>query len=770
MTDFSLMDIMGNFTGGPAVPDDMPNYGTVSTATTQTVTTAPAIPEQSTTYDRMLQAESGNRDYDAQGRPMTSPKGAMFASQVMPSTAAAPGYGVRPAQAQTPEEYNRVGREYFQALVNKFGGDEQKAAAAYNAGPGRIQQNVNQNNGQMNVAQLPRETQGYLQKIGQAVGNMIPSAQASTLPPQPNLPVMKPAVPTQAAPQPAPSNFQGQTDEFGGVDQAIARQAQQPFTGQGLSFGGKTQQQLQQELQQQQQEKQNNEIINSNNQQDIAKLAFGVDTPKNVQNAALDKLHDTMAYNESMRRAQQKMTELGTNANARELNKAMNDKETGSYFKVLLFQALGWTGKAQEQLDMLMPSVKYSGTTLGNGQSYSVKYNKDTNEVMAAWDEQGKPVTDSATLGSIAASGMGKKLDIVGGTYVNDTTGEVGRVVTDQSTGRSFVQTDKGMRPMNGFRPQSSTGTLENMRTRALQELQVKLIGKSKEEAMMIARPYNQMLLQAGQPIIQPDDLPINVPQVENKPAGAPTAAQPQQGAGAPQAAAPQQAAPVQGPVAPRPAQGTGLGGRPTGPELEAQKTRLKEEAQEVGTDIGKIRVNQPKSEANADYLLTKVNQLVTHPGFETSVGRKGLSYGFGMTKEPILEGTDASDWQARFKEIQGQSFLQGIENLRGMGALSNQEGEAATKAIQRMSTSQSEKEFKAAAQDFNEIIQRGVDRNREKLGQKPLYGTAKASETNTQPDAKPGKLSPQDRQAVEWARQNPNDPRAAEIKKRLGL
>ena len=790
--NFNLQDIMGNFTGGPAVPDDTPDYGTVSTATTQatitppipddtpdygTVSTAttqatitPPIPEQSTTYDRMLQAESGNRDYDAQGRPMTSPAGAMFASQVMPSTAAAPGYGVRPAQAQTPEEYNRVGREYYQALVNKFGGDEQKAAAAYNAGPGKVQQNISQNNGQMNVAQLPKETQGYLGKVLQGVGNavngMIPSAQAGTLPPQPsapqpNLPVMKPAV---------PSNFQGQTDEFGGVDQAIARQAQQPFTGQGLSFGGKTQQQLQQELQQQQQEKQNNEIINSNNQQDIAKLAFGVDTPKNVQNAALDKLHDTMAYNESMRRAQQKMTELGTNANARELNKAMNDKETGSYFKVLLFQALGWTGKAQEQLDMLMPSVKYSGTTLGNGESYSVKYNKDTNEVMAAWDAQGKPVTDSATLGSIAASGMGKKLDIVGGTYVNDTTGEVGRVVTDQTTGRSFVQTDKGMRPMNGFRPQSSTGTLENMRTRALQELQVKLIGKSKEEAMMIARPYNQMLLQAGQPIIQPDDLPINVPQVENKPAGAPTAAQPQQGAGAPQAAAPQQAAPVQGPVAPRLAQGTGLGGRPTGPELEAQKTRLKEEAQEVGTDIGKIRVNQPKSEANADYLLTKVNQLVNHAGFETSVGRKGLSYGFGMTKEPILEGTDASDWQARFKEIQGQSFLQGIENLRGMGALSNQEGEAATKAIQRMSTSQSEKEFKAAAQDFNEIIQRGVDRNREKLGQKPLYGTAKASETNTQPDAKPGKLSPQDRQAVEWARQNPNDPRAAEIKKRLGL
>ena len=58
------------------------------------------------TYNRMLQVESGNRDYLPNGQPVVSPKGAMFAGQVMPSTAAQPGYGIRPAAAQTPEEYN----------------------------------------------------------------------------------------------------------------------------------------------------------------------------------------------------------------------------------------------------------------------------------------------------------------------------------------------------------------------------------------------------------------------------------------------------------------------------------------------------------------------------------------------------------------------------------------------------------------------------------------------------------------------------------------
>jgi len=88
-------------------------------------------------------------------------------------------------------------------LLKQFGGDTQKAAAAYNAGPGRVQQNIQQNQGQMNVSQLPRETQGYLQKIGQTVSNLIPSAQAGTLPQQP--PAQSSAVtPAQVMQQPAP--------------------------------------------------------------------------------------------------------------------------------------------------------------------------------------------------------------------------------------------------------------------------------------------------------------------------------------------------------------------------------------------------------------------------------------------------------------------------------------------------------------------------------------------------------------------------------------
>jgi hypothetical protein len=86
------------------------------------------------------------------------------------------------------------------------------------------------------------------------------------------------------------------------------------------------------------------------------------------------------------------------------------------------------------------------------------------------------------------------------------------------------------------------------------------------------------------------------------------------------------------------------------------------------------------------------------------------------------------------------------------------------------MNTSQSEKEFKEAAKDFEETIQRGIDRTRTKLGQEPKYGIKPESETAKRTEAAPKKLSREEQQAVEWVRNNPNDPRTPEIKRRLGL
>lgn len=70
---------------------------------------------------------------ESNGNPnAVSPAGAQGLFQVMPSTAASPGYGLQPFNPKDPD--GAMG--YFAMLYKKAGGDVNKAAAMYNAGPG----------------------------------------------------------------------------------------------------------------------------------------------------------------------------------------------------------------------------------------------------------------------------------------------------------------------------------------------------------------------------------------------------------------------------------------------------------------------------------------------------------------------------------------------------------------------------------------------------------------------------------------------------------
>ena len=84
------------------------------------------------------QLESGNKDYDKNGRLITSPKGAEGRMQTLRSTQRDPGFGVTPARDSSVEEKNRVGEDYFKAMLDKFQ-DPKIAAMAYNWGPGNVQ-------------------------------------------------------------------------------------------------------------------------------------------------------------------------------------------------------------------------------------------------------------------------------------------------------------------------------------------------------------------------------------------------------------------------------------------------------------------------------------------------------------------------------------------------------------------------------------------------------------------------------------------------------
>lgn len=122
-------------------------------------------------FDQVVQitmgSESGGRRYGADGQLLTSPKGAKGEMQVLDGTNKDPGYGVKPAKDDSPEERARVGRDYLAAMVKRYDGDLGKAWAAYNWGPGKVDEAIvraGANKGGDWLSFAPAETQAYVAK------------------------------------------------------------------------------------------------------------------------------------------------------------------------------------------------------------------------------------------------------------------------------------------------------------------------------------------------------------------------------------------------------------------------------------------------------------------------------------------------------------------------------------------------------------------------------------------------------------------------------
>lgn len=82
--------------------------------------------------------------------------------QVMPSTAANPGFGIRPSNG-SPEDDIRVGREYRRAMQSRYGGDLSKMWGAYNWGPGNLDSAI-ANYGNDWLRYAPKETRDYIRR------------------------------------------------------------------------------------------------------------------------------------------------------------------------------------------------------------------------------------------------------------------------------------------------------------------------------------------------------------------------------------------------------------------------------------------------------------------------------------------------------------------------------------------------------------------------------------------------------------------------------
>ena len=335
---------------------------------------APAQPVAPSTFDRMVQTESNGQQFAPNGQILTSPKGALGQAQIMPATAANPGFGVAPATPEeiaTPEGNKAFGQRYYQGLLQHFGGDEQKAVAAYNAGPGRVQQNVQANNGQLNVAQLPQETQDYLQKVQRPIAPQ--QAQVS------------------APSQPLIAGNASSDVSLTPTEQAI----------------------------QQQKATWNNDLEKAQNDPTSLYAIAGnrEKYPEPVRKIAIDKARQ-IELDDQKKLESEKLANDGISGKdpkkQSELMRAITTKsEEGSYIKAYLFSRLGLNELAKEEQDKL--SGPKFAQALVDGKQYFVETKGGA--ITAAYNDAGAKITDDKTLSKINTS------------YINPTKSETGAEV-----------------------------------------------------------------------------------------------------------------------------------------------------------------------------------------------------------------------------------------------------------------------------------------------------------------------------------------------------
>jgi hypothetical protein len=132
----------------------------------------------------------------------------------------------------------------------------------------------------------------------------------------------------------------------------------------------------------------------------------------------------------------------------------------------------------------------------------------------------------------------------------------------------------------------------------------------------------------------------------------------------------------------------------------------------ETGKSQAEVKQLLPAAEAATNDATALIdNLLADQNGMEWAVG---ASSGYGS----MIPGTPGYDYAAKVDNLKGKVFLQAYQQLRGAGAITENEGRAATEAIANLDRAQSEPQFQQALMQLRDVLQRGYQNLRIKAGQ----------------------------------------------------
>lgn len=610
---------------------------------------APVAP--GTIFERQIQAESGGQHINPRtGQIMTSPKGALGVAQIMPATARNPGYGIAPIteeELRTPEGNRAFGERYKEAMLRVFNGDEEKATASYNAGPGAVQKAVKraEQQGGDYKDYLPTETKNYLQKVFGGQQQQRPQTRA-----------VAPVAPVAPGQTPQPDSvINDQVAAFEQRQQRPAAQAAAPEAVSPYSLStGRGEPGLRMPGAQPTGVATSARAIDAyqasqNDPGALMKLGTSDDpsVPDFIKERSRNRAADIITQDREMARAK----EVVANSSETDLAKYLRKKtEDGSYLKLALYGLLGMEKSGQAEAAKL--GIGDDKSVMGaDGKAYIVKTSANGTLLEGYDAANGKKLTAdqlvTVSAGATAAKGVHQAGDVykdptgkVKGSFVLETRPGQTPVYKEVGTGRIATAEEGAVLNKTGV-----AGTLENQLASQRQKLMEQMRYVEPTKRMEIAAKFDQengtnfaRQLKEEMPTFFGGGAPTATAEA---PARAPTAAVaptalPPAAAGAAPVA---QAAPAGGPVAP--GQVPTAAAPTTQAGILAERERQKREA-EANTQVS--------VDARKDYNAYVDKELVAKVPNATKISRirsAQLDGPDGLVNVPEIAGIMASGGSA---------------------------------------------------------------------------------------------------------------------------
>lgn len=134
---------------------------------------------------------------------------------------------------------------------------------------------------------------------------------------------------------------------------------------------------------------------------------------------------------------------------------------------------------------------------------------------------------------------------------------------------------------------------------------------------------------------------------------------------------------------------------------IDAKKSKLQE------NEIA-IKDSVAKDVATFDSTLNTVDQLINHEGLDAAVG--------GSSIFPTVAGSDAANFEAKLEQLESQQFLTEIQKMKGLGALSENEGKKLGAAAASLDLRMSEDAFREELKYIQDTMQKARNKIAGKL------------------------------------------------------